>query len=100
MADPPPLPPPPRALPAPNHKIVHTASRLGPPAPQQLSTNSLKAFVVSVQAVRISIKAGGKLVSLKRCNGSALQGATAGRPHHLQPAAAFSLRRGKSASVA
>ena len=36
--------------------------------------NSVKPFVVSVKAVRISVKAGGTLVSLKRCNGCVLQG--------------------------
>ena len=52
-------------------------------------TDSLKPFVLSVKAVRISDKAGGTLVSLKRRNGCALQeGATA------SPSLAFSL--GKS----
>ena len=61
-------------------------------SPQKPSTNSLKSFVVSVKAVRISVntvKAGGTLVSLKRHNGGALQeGATA------SPSSAFFL--GKS----
>ena len=49
----------------PSHKIARTAC----PSPQKASTNSLKLpgpFMISVKAVRISVKAGGTSVSLKR----------------------------------